>query len=351
MTTSIEDLRSRIAAEREKNTTIRARDLAEQLNISEAELVCAGLGITAKRLVGPWSEVLTAFGDLGSVMALTRNHAAVHEKVGEYANMSFGPHGGIVLNHDIDLRLFLKNWSFGFAVSEDTRSGPRRSLQFFDVDGTAVHKVYMREESNNAAYDALVSRFLHEDQCSLIQVLQTQPAAEDRPDREIDADGLLAAWGAMKDTHDFFPLIRKFKVGRQQALRLAEQKFADRAPVDAAVRVLNAAATRKAPIMVFVGNKGVVQIHTGPVSRIEPMGPWINVLDEGFNLHLRTDLVTDAWVVRKPTEDGIVTSVELYDAQGVLLVQFFGERKPGQVEREDWRAIVQEAVLGSGVAA
>ena len=61
--------------------------------------------------------------------------------------------------------------------------------------------------------------------------------------------------------------------------------------------------------------------------------------------------MTDAWVVRKPTEDGIVTSVELYDAQGVLLVQFFGERKPGQVEREDWRAIVQEAVLGSGVAA
>lgn len=349
--TSIDQLRSKIEAERANTPNIRARDLAERLEISEAQLVCAGLGATVTRLTGPWSEVITAFGDLGEVMALTRNHGVVHEKVGEYANMSFGAHGGIVLNHDIDLRLFLKNWEFGFAVNEDTRSGPRRSLQFFGPDGTALHKVYLRAESNDTAYDALVARFIHEDQATLIDVTPLPAETPDRPDGEIDAEGLLAKWSTLKDTHDFFPLIRKFKVGRQQALRLAEGRFAERAPVDAAERLLHAASGNGAPIMAFVGNKGIIQIHTGQVTRIEPMGPWINVLDDGFNLHLRSDLVTDAWVVRKPTEDGDVTSVELYDKDGVMLIQFFGERKPGQVERDDWRAIVSENVLDKGVAA
>jgi putative hemin transport protein len=348
---SIEELRSKITSEREKTPKIRARDLAEGLGITEGELVCSGLGQTAIRLTGPWSEVITAFGDLGEVMALTRNHAVVHEKVGEYANMSFGAHGGIVLNHDIDLRLFLKNWMFGFAVNEDTRSGPRRSLQFFGPDGTAVHKVYLRDGSNADAYDALVAKFTHEDQTALIQVIEGSAPTQDRADSEIDTEALLSGWSTLKDTHDFFPLIRKCKVGRQQALRLAEGRFAERAPTDAAERLLTLASEKEAPIMAFVGNKGIIQIHTGQVKRIEPMGPWINVLDDGFNLHLRADLVTDAWVVRKPTEDGDVTSVELYDKDGTMMVQFFGERKPGQAEREDWRSIVAEGVLGKGMAA
>ena len=43
---------------------------------------------------------------------------------------------------EIDLRLFLRHWAFGYVLDEDTRSGPRRSLQFFDRAGAAVHKVY-----------------------------------------------------------------------------------------------------------------------------------------------------------------------------------------------------------------
>ncbi len=349
--TSVSELHSRVAELRERLPKLRARDVAAELGISEAELVCSGLGKTATRLSGSWSEVITAFGDLGEVMALTRNEGVVHEKVGEYANMDFGAHGGIVLNHDIDLRLFLGRWHFGFAVNEDTRSGSRRSLQFFDIDGTAVHKVYMRSESNDAAYDALVERFSHEDQSNLVETRPVPGTAADKPDSEINHEGMLQEWSRLKDTHDFFPLLRKYKVGRQQALRLAEGRFAQQAPSDSVQRVLNTAADRGAPIMVFVGNKGCIQIHTGPVVRIEPIGPWINVLDDGFNLHLRTDLVASAWVVRKPTVDGDVTSVEVYDVDGNMMVQFFGERKPGQTERDDWRQLIADGVLGQGVAA
>jgi putative hemin transport protein len=63
------------------------------------------------------------------------------------------------------------------------------------------------------------------------------------------------------------------------------------------------------------------------------------VLDEDFNLHLREDHVAESWVVKKPTPDGAVTSLELYDAHGGQIAQVFGERKPGVPERDDWRAL------------
>ncbi len=149
---------------------------------------------------------------------------------------------------------------------------------------------------------------------------------------------------AMTDTHQFFPLLRKFGLERQQSLRLVEGHFAH--PVDkAAVRdLLLAAAFDGTPIMVFVGSPGCIQIHTGPVRRVEPMErggqAWLNVLDPGFSLHLREDLIETVWVVEKPTSDGTVTSVEAFDAGGELMAMFFGARKPGQPELAAWRGLV-----------
>ena len=92
--------------------------------------------------------------------------------------------------------------------------------------------------------------------------------------------------------------------------------------------------------MTFVGNEGAVQIHTGVPERLVETGPWFNVLDPRFNLHLDETQVAEAYVVVKPTVDGVVTSVEGFDAAGRLVVQFFGARKPGLPEHEDWRALV-----------
>ena len=47
----------------------------------------------------------------------------------------------------------------------------------------------------------------------------------------------------------------------------------------------------------------------------------------------------DAWIVRKPTSDGEVTSLELFDAAGDNIAMFFGERKPGKAELPQWRQL------------
>jgi putative hemin transport protein len=94
--------------------------------------------------------------------------------------------------------------------------------------------------------------------------------------------------------------------------------------------------------MVFVGNPGCMQIHAGPVQRIEVVGPWLNVLDPRFNLHLREDRIAAAWVVRKPSANGDIHALELFDSDGDCVCQIFGERRMGETERIDWRSLVTD---------
>jgi putative hemin transport protein len=340
ISTPIPHLRKAWENLRREEPGLRARDLAERLGVSEGELVASRCGDGVTRLDGRWAELIHALPAVGRVMALTRNDSCVHEKKGAFGHIEIEGRMGLVLNEAIDLRLFLDHWKHGFAVREEAHGRALQSLQFFDGDGRAVHKVYLTEASDAAAWSALVGRFAAGVQSPLLEL---RTVAEPLPhllrDEAVDAAGLREGWRALRDPHDFFALLRKHRVTRTQALRLAGPEFARRVSNMAIGQVLDTAAASGLPIMVFVGSPGVVQIHTGPVHTIKRMGPWLNVLDEDFNLHLREDHVAESWVVKKPTPEGPVTSLELYDERGGQIVQLFGKRKPGVPELEAWRAL------------
>jgi putative hemin transport protein len=105
--------------------------------------------------------------------------------------------------------------------------------------------------------------------------------------------------------------------------------------------MLNTLAGSGIAVMVFVGNRGCIQIHSGPVNTLKPMGPWQNVMDPGFNLHLRRDHIAEVWAVEKQTREGPTTSVEAFDAEGGLIFQVFGLRKETGDHRADFAAMVE----------
>lgn len=323
----------------EDRPRLRIRDAAEVLGVSEAELVdCQCDGSRATRLRPEWPEIMAALPAVGRVMCLTRNETVVHERKGAFEEVSNERHMGLVLGPDIDLRLFLSRWQYGFAAEQTLLSGKRRSLQFFDEAGSAVLKVYMLEDTDTDAWDALVARFAADDQDQTVSP-GPLPASPEYA-RDVNVQKLREDWLAMEDTHDFYLILNRHRVERQNALSLVGNDLAETLPLDSLDRLLRDAAATETPIMVFVGNRGCIQIHSGPVQRIEPRGDWLNVLDPEFNLHIRSDRIERIWVVRKPTVDGIVTSVEAFDSDGELAVQFFGLRKPGQAERDDWQKLL-----------
>ncbi len=324
-------LLERIETLQQSTGRARARDLAAALGVTEMEIVAARGGVALRPR---WTEPLAALPSLGRVMALTRNETAVHERRGTYAPAEGEGPVRLVLGPDIDLRLFLARWCTAWAVVENER----RSVQIFDAHGEAVHKVYVSEPDGVPEWASLRDA---------LRADEEPPAPTARPtpkpaiaDDAVDVEGLHAAWRAMTDTHEFVMLLRNFNVTRTQALRLAPPEMVCALPPCTLAAALERAAAAELPIMIFVGNPGCIQIHTGPVRRLVPTPGSLNVLDPDFNLHVRLDRLAACCRVRKPTADGIVTSLEVFDVDGTLAVQLFGARKPGQPQPPAWEALV-----------
>ncbi|OJJ18689.1 hemin-degrading factor [marine bacterium AO1-C] len=338
------NLKTQWQALKNEQPHLRIRNAAEALGVSEVELLATRCGEDVVRLRPEFANILEGIEQLGKVMALTRNNDVVHERKGVYLNPSLSnPHVGLFVGADIDLRIFFKSWASVYAVTDIVRDKPRHSIQFFAKDGEAVHKIYMTPHSDMTAYESLITKFRQEDQNPGQEVFAWDEEVIEHPDESINTQAFQKGWVELEDTHDFFGLLKKYKVTRTQALRLApEGNYAVKVDPIAFRKVVTLAAERDTPIMVFVGNKGMIQIHTGPVKRLLDHQEWFNIMDPDFNLHVKEPSLKDVWVVRKPTKDGMVTALECFDAEGKQVVQLFGKRKPGIPELEAWREIIAE---------
>ena len=339
MSTLTNDLKEKWEALKAENPHLRIRNAAQDLGVSEAELLVTNIGNGVTVLKADFSDLLQEVVKLDKVMALTRNEECVHERKGVYHHPDFSsPHAQLFVGEDIDLRIFISAWKFGFSVLE----GDRKSFQFFGKDGLALHKIYLTKDSNETEFSALTEKYKSEEQSPAL-ILETIPGKPaEKADSEIDVAGFQQAWTELKDTHDFFMLLRKFGVTRTQALRLAPEGYVTKIENSKVVNVLEDASEQSLPIMIFVGNRGLIQIHTGEVHKTLWHQQWFNVMDPDFNLHLDTTKIFETWIVKKPTDDGEVTSVEVFNNQGDFIVQIFGKRKPGNPELQAWKDLVAE---------
>ena len=322
--TSPEALRAALA-----DATLRSRDLAESLGVTEADLIAAQVGHGATRIAADPDTLMPAICRLGEVMALTRNASAVHERTGTYGEWHSGSHAAMILGPEIDLRIFPSHWVLGFATVNDSGKGPPRSLQVYDASGTAVHKVYPREATDLDLWDKIVAELETGDSSDQVS-LDPAPLPDSPRSRPEKAEELRAAWARMTDTHQFLRLVSRMKMNRLGAYRIAGAPFAEQLAPEALNAALLACGGGAIPIMLFVGNRGCIQIHSGPINLLKDMGPWQNVLDPRFNLHLRLDHVAEVWRVEKPTRRGPALSIEAFDSDGSLILQLFGYRKDDQ---------------------
>lgn len=127
------------------------------------------------------------------------------------------------LGAEIDLRIFLSHWKFLFAIEEQGRKGLMRSLQIFDAQGTAIHKIYAGEATDLDAWKALVRHLAMEAPAEPLAVAAAEKTAPQSA--AVDRDAFLAEWSALQDTHEFFGFLRRHKVEPTDAFRLSEGRF------------------------------------------------------------------------------------------------------------------------------
>ncbi|MBI70326.1 MAG: hemin-degrading factor [Gemmatimonadetes bacterium] len=325
------------------NPRTRIRSAATALGVTELELVETDLGSSTVRLSLDFRPFLHGIESLGRAMALTRNESCVIETYGKYTGIQIFDHAAQVVAPGVDLRIFPKHWVYAYAISKKNLGRVNHSIQIFDANGTATHKVYVPPGEDLKGYNNFVKKFQHPDQNETISPNTSTADEIEKPDHEIEKNALLEGWKQLRDTHDFQFLLRKFNATRTQALRMAEGTFTRSVSSDSARKTLQALSKTETPIMIFVGNSGTIQIHSGLVNKTLSHKQWYNVMDPEFNLHLDEPSIVSAWVVSKPGgELGTATSLELYDKSGKPIVMFFGLRKPGEDHGPSWNSILEE---------
>ncbi len=287
------ELKQRWQALRETQSGLRIRDAAAQLGVSEAALLETRLQEGVSRLAVRVDTLCAALPHLGTVMSLIRNDAAVHEKDIAFSR---GIERGDTIHfegEDYSLTLQPSTVAHAFHVEDASAKGPLRSIQLFDASGTALWKIYARDKADHTAFDRLLTEI------TWPRAIKAMPFT--RP---------VVSSTVAVTTHR---------------------------PVDLQA-LLEGIAEKEIPVSLEVANHGVRQSHRARLIRIVRMGPWLNVLDPGFDWHLNENSVA---AITTDIED--TASLTLHLASGGVAARLAASSAATDEQQAAWRGAIEKA--------
>ncbi|MGR9046847.1 MAG: ChuX/HutX family heme-like substrate-binding protein [Gammaproteobacteria bacterium] len=314
--------------------------IATALRVSEAELVAAHCGHTATRLMPAWSQMVLDLQSFGKVSAKTRNAGALLQHTGHYQNIECNRDMAIVHGHNLEAGFNFTHWHSAFAVEEKTEHGPHHSLKFYDGQGAAVHEIRMTRHSCLSAYRSFIRNYKAPDNFAAPLVASPLPPAPGSND-PITAEKLQRHWQTFKKVQDFSQLLTHHGLTRYQALQLAGPRFAVAIKPAVFLEFMRTLADIALPVMIYINNKGSVQIHHGSLETIKVFGATLSILNECSELHFNVSRLDSVWVVKKPLESGLLSSLELYDAQKQPIALIYGRSDDDTEEDGRWRELTE----------
>lgn len=332
---------------------MRLRPLDDQQLPNLTDVQRVALQPHATRLDGEFAPLMQRLAALGNLTEVTRNSSALLEK----DNVS----GALYVDNEIELapaeamhlRIFYPQWEHGYALEEhDACSGGRRhSLQFFDRYGNMMHKIMLGEDGDIASFRQLVSDHAAAEQLAphLVHPLDSDTGTGDDSLGRIDVDALRAEWAHTHNHEDFIQRQEAFDRQRLRKLRLAGKAFAYQVANDSARVILQRMTEFGTSIMAQVGNAGIVQAYYGKIKNIRVKDSRLKIMNAGFRMQLREDHIDSVWVAKKPTTDGIITSLELFNRQGTHIASFLSKKSNGQPEPREWREAIMRLMPIFGV--
>lgn len=302
----LESYRSLLA----ENPKLRAREAAEALRTTEAELFEAKCGENSCRRLRPVAEGFFGFlqdlGGSGEFMSLVHNGVAVHEKYGDFADCAFDPEAGEVSGPSISFSADMNNWIYGFAEAREITVRRRQtSLHFFDAHGVAVYALYSSNHTDQAALDEVLSRWV----------------ADDLPPIEIDP-----APSPISEVPD-----------GSNAFQISKEIV---------TRALESAAEDCIPVAITVATGGCTQRHDDVIKTVRPKGPWINVFDKKFHMHLHRENLTEVWCVAGEGDQGRTRSLNVFDSEGRRVFRMAGSSNEGAESLGKWSALLDDLLQG-----
>jgi putative hemin transport protein len=245
------DARRVLAAwQKARSKGLNNRAAAATLKLSEAELIASGCGGFVTRLLPDVQALLRRLPLLHEIKAVVRNPAAVIEREGTVRGVETNAAGADVVHADhFEMLCEISQWRKVFALREKTSGGSKLSLQFFTAAGVSAAKFFLRPVSDVHAFSQLVAEFASADQSP--EELTKANVAE---------------------------------------FRLPLQRTAPVAP--GALHAFLYAAVELQDELTFVTRNDAACLSTNKaIQRVKrsDRGSWVNVLDNGMDIHLHED--------------------------------------------------------------
>jgi putative heme degradation protein len=154
-------------------------------------------------------------------------------------------------------------WGKGFALEEAAAHGTKLSLQFFTAEGTSAAKFFLRHDSSIPAFRSLVQEYANSDQTVMETATAPTPVS-------------------------YMPLERLVAIRH-----------------DGLLHFLQAASRAQNPLHLLVRSGAAAVRTTKVIERVKrsDKGGWVNVLDDGLDLHLHEDKLRYLRLGRDPDAD------------------------------------------------
>ena len=271
------NLKSKWKKFQQDNPKVRIRDAAYQMKVSEAELLSTEINETVSFLL---IEDMTAFIKdvlkVDKIMLLIRSDYVVHEKTIKTKNIRLEDNQIIDLDkNDCSILDFnIDAFEYVFFQKKMHSNRELKSFQFFDKAGMAILKIYLKGK-DLGFFDEIDLKY------------KKTYNYEMQSDLDINNSNLLDSKIKINlpyDTSNSKTSCRDISV---KSLRL----------------ILENASDMKTPIQIHALGLGTIQYHRNTVRNIVDYGPWVNVIDQKFNLHVLENGLTRASLIQYQFKD------------------------------------------------
>lgn len=274
-----------------KNSKLRIRDISNKLNVSEAELLSLSVNDSVSFLsINDFNQFFTyLLSNIDKVMFLIRSEFVVHEKI-------INPFQYKIINDSIinkknnSLLIKFNSETFKYSFFEIKRHNNRnlKSFQFFDYYGTSILKIYLKGKKD-VEFENLANQYKIEYKY------------------QIQKDFTSDKYIQFKNKHsDKMPPHSDFKLTLRQ--------------------LLNDIAKKSIPVNIYAFGIECMQCHSDIIKNIVDYGPWLNIMDKNFNIHVLENKISFS-------KSGIRDDnncIDFYDTNNNLVLSVSG--KKGQNE-------------------
>ena len=262
------------------NKKIRIRDAAKKLNISEAELLSTQIDNVSIRylFIDNFKEFFNSILSLDKIMLLIRNDYVVHEKIIETNNLLFEENRLYSQEKQKNLILKFNKNTFNHSFFECKMHAGKKlySFQFFDFMGNSILKIYLKGKAEKK-FDEIALQYTSQYRYQLQLEKEFKKSHKEESIEPIYYDN-----NYIKKNLDKI-MIRE---------------------------ILETASKKQIPIQIHGIGLHTIQYHQNIIKNVIDYGPWINVIDKNFNIHILENQISKNSIYRHNDE---CYSIEFFD--------------------------------------